>query len=146
MARSIFAVIGGYVVMSVIVMAVFEGAYLAMGTERAFLPGSYDVSPLWIGVSIAVGLAAAVAGGSVCAAIAKTGKPPRILAAMVLVFGIALAVPVALAKETDEPRIGEVSNVEAMKKAKQPVWIAFLNPFVGAAGVLIGAGLLRKKG
>lgn len=146
MARSISAVIAGYVAIFIIVTAVFEAAYLAMGTERAFQPGSWEVSALWIGVSIVVGLAAAVAGGAICAAIAKTGKPPRVLAALVLVFGIALAVRVARAKEPDEPRIGEVSNVEAMKKAKQPVWIAFLNPFLGAAGVLIGERLLRKKG
>jgi hypothetical protein len=35
----------------------------------------------------------------------------------------------------------EVSNTEAMMNARQPVWAALANPFIGAFGVLLGARL-----
>ena len=55
------------------------------------------------------------------------------------------AVPlVVLAQATPaETRTGDVGNLDAMMKAKQPGWVAVANPFVGLAGVLLGARLRR---
>ena len=63
---------------------------------------------------------------------------------MVLVIGLLSAVPVLMAAGTPtEARTGEVGNLDAMMKAKQPAWVAVANPFVGLAGILLGAGVRR---
>ena len=63
---------------------------------------------------------------------------------MVLVIGLLSAVPVVMAVATPaETRTGEVGNLNAMMKAKQPAWVAVANPFVGLVGVLLGGRLRR---
>jgi hypothetical protein len=138
-ARTIGGVILGYVVMAVIVFCSLTAAYLAMGADAAFRPGSYDVSGLWIVVSIIVGLAAAIVGGWVSATVARDARAPKILAAVVFVLGLAVAIPVLTAPSAPpKPRLGDVPNLQAMADAHTPAWIALLNPIVGAAGVMIG--------
>jgi peptidoglycan/LPS O-acetylase OafA/YrhL len=135
------------VVLAAVIFATFTGAYLVMGAAGAFKPGTYEPSRTWIAASFALGLIAAVLGGLTCAAIARDGRGTKWLAVLVVVLGLALAVP-ALMKPSGgppEPRTGDVSNIEAMQKAKTPPWIALLNPFVGAAGVLIGGRLKGRR-
>lgn len=147
MLRSILSVIAGYLVMAIVVMITFSLTYLAMGAEGAFKPGSYDPSLLWIVISFVLGLIAAVLGGLVCAVIARSPRPPLVLAAVVLVLGLLLAVPVLIEDRGGEPpvRSGDLDNFEAMNSARQPLWVALLNPLVGAAGTLLGARLKRRK-
>ena len=143
MFRSIAAVVVGYLVMFLLVFTLFTAAYLAMGTEAAFTPGTYEVSTLWVVISFVLGLVAALVGGYVCAAIARRGKAPLALAALVLGLGILFAIPVLTAPRESAPRTGGVPNLEAMQNARTPGWVALLNPFVGAVGVLLGARLKR---
>ena len=134
----------GYVAMFAAIFLAFSGLYLVMGQDLAFRPGSYEPSMLWTAVSFALGAGAAVLGGYVCARIARTATPPKVLAGVVLVIGLLSAVPVLMAASTPaEARTGEVTNLNAMMKAKQPAWVAVANPFVGLAGVLLGARLQR---
>lgn len=143
MGRRIVAVIAGYLVMFVMVFVTFTLAYLAMGADGAFKTMSYKVTPLWIGVSFVLSLIAALAGGWVCAAIAGDAKAVTWLAVFVLVLGILLAIPVAMQSEEGLPklRMGDVPNMEAMMQAQTPVWVAFLNPLLGAVGALLGGRL-----
>ena len=136
-------VILGYVVMAALILAAFSGAYLAMGAGAAFRPGTYEPSSLWIFVSFIFGFAAAVAGGWVCAAVARDGRAPWILAFLVLGLGLLLALPALRRTPTMEPRLGNVPNMDAMTKAYTPTWIALLNPVIGAAGALLGGRLRR---
>ncbi len=136
-------VILGYVVMAALILATFTGAYLVMGADAAFRPMTYEPSSLWIVVSFILGLAAAVGGGWVCAAVARDGRAPWLLAFLVLVLGLLLALPGLRRPPTTEPRLGNVSNMEAMSKAYTPAWIALLNPVIGAAGALVGGRLTR---
>jgi hypothetical protein len=122
----------------------FSGLYLLMGQDLSFRPGSYEPSMLWTAVSFALGAGAAVLGGYVCARIARAATPPMVLAGVVLVIGLLSAIPVLRAVASPaETRTGEVGNLDAMMKAKQPAWVAVANPFVGLAGVLLGARLRR---
>jgi hypothetical protein len=100
---------------------------------------------LWVVVSIVLSLFAAVAGGLVCAIVAKSPWGPKALAALVIVLGLALAVPVLTAGPPTATRGPEVSNTEAMMNARQPVWLALVNPFIGAIGVLLGARFKRER-
>ena len=62
---------------------------------------------LWKVVSFALGVGAAVLGGYVCAWIARTATPPKVLAGLVLVIGLLSAVPVLMAATTPaEARTG----------------------------------------
>jgi hypothetical protein len=90
-------------------------------------------------------MAAAILGGVVCAWIARTATPPKLLAGVVLIIGLLSAIPVLMAAATPaEARTGEVGNLDAMMKAKQPAWVAVANPFVGLTGVLLGGRLRRQ--
>lgn len=145
MARAIGSVVIGYLAMALAVFATFSIVYLLMGTDGAFKPGTYDVSASWLAVSIILSFAAAILGGYVCAAVARTPTPPKVLAGIVLVLGLALAIPTLTQGSGDPmPRPESVGNVEAMQNAVQPIWITLLNPLIGAAGVLVGARLKRN--
>ncbi|MCH7878474.1 MAG: hypothetical protein IH914_04055 [candidate division Zixibacteria bacterium] len=145
MGKKILAVIIGYVVMVAFIFITFTVAYLAMGADGAFNPGVYDVSTLWIAITIVLGIVAAILGGLVCVMIAKTQQAAKILAGLVLALGLAVAIPVAMGPDEDTPdvRSGDVAVMESMKVARQPIWVAFLNPFIGVMGVMIGARLKK---
>lgn len=143
MGRKILGGILGYVVMFVVVFTTFTIAYLAMGSDTAFLPGTYEVSMTWILVSSILGLVAAVVGGYVAGRVGGKGAV-KVTAGIVLVLGLLLAIATALFSKPTEIRPADVPNMEAMSKAQTPVWVAFLNPVIGIVGVLIG-GSLRKS-
>jgi len=148
MARAILGVIVGYVAMAALVFITFTLAYLAMGADGAFKPGTYDVTALWLAVSFALSVVGALLGGFVCAAVAKGPKAPVALVGIVFVLGLVFAVATVMAPEDPTPKVrqGDVGNLEAMQGAKQPVWVAFLNPLIGTAGVLAGVRLKRRGG
>ena len=132
-------VVLGYLTMVVLVMVGLSALYLGLGADRAFRPGSYDVSLLWSGISLVVGLVAAVVGGWVCARIAGTRAAVTSLAALVLVLGILFAVPSLMTGDVAlAARGGEVGNWEAMQSAVTPLWVAILTPIVGAVGIFLG--------
>lgn len=146
MVRAILGVIIGYVVTAVFIFAFFTLAYLAIGANMAFKPGTYDLSLIWIIISFIVNAIAAVIGGFVCAAISKSTRAAQVFAGIVLVLGILLAIPIL--RGTDRRvniRRDAVSNIQAMRNARTPGWVALLNPVVGAVGILIGAGMKRTR-
>ncbi len=143
MLRAIGAVIVGYVAMFVMVFATFSAAYLAMGADRAFRPESYEVSGIWLVLSLVLSFVAAVVGGLICAAMARGSKAPVILAAVVLVVGLLTAIPSFTAPPPSDVRTAEVGNMAAMQKAHQPGWFSILVPVVGVVGVLVGARLVK---
>jgi hypothetical protein len=143
MLRIIASAIVGYLVVFLCLFALCTGAYLAMGTEAAFQPGSYQVTTTWIAVSLVLSFAAGIVGGFVSKLIARTQTGPRALAGLVLVLGLAMAAMVAMSPPPPTERAASVPNMEAMMKAQTPVWVAVLSPLIGVAGVLLG-GRLKK--
>lgn len=144
MLRATGAVLAGYAVMFLSVFLTFSGLYLTIGADGAFEPGTYDVSVLWLVCSTVLNIVAALAGGLVCALIAHGGRAPGALAALVLLLGLAMAIPVVNAPPASELRSAAVPNMEAMMKARTPVWVALTNPLIGAVGALAGAALRRQ--
>ena len=145
MGRIIAGIVVGYLTLALLIFGLFTAAYLAMGASTAFKPGSYEPSATWIVVSFILGLMAAIVSGLVCAAIAPRTKAPLGLAGVVIVLGLALAIPTLAGTPTAVERTADVPNMEAMMKAQTPAWIALLNPFVGAIGVLAGASLRKQS-
>ena len=142
MARFITAIVLGYLVMLAAVVGIFTAAYPALGVDTLFEPGTYEAARGWIYLSFGIGLVAAMAGGLTCARIAPGTQAPLWLAAVVLTLGGLMAIPVVMSADTNRGgvRQGQVTMAEAMAHAEQPVWVALLNPLLGALGVLIGAG------
>jgi len=125
----------------------FTVLYLILGADGSFESGTYEVSIVWIIISFIFGLAAAVLGGYLCVLISKNNKAVLVLAALVLIFGIAIAIP-ALGESADdvyEMRNNDVSNMAAMQNAKQPDYMLILNPIIGALGVFAGSKLKKGK-
>jgi len=146
MVRGIVGVVVGYVVMALLVFLTFSVAYLAMGANTAFKPGAFDPSLVWIVVSFFLAFVAALVGGYTCAAIARTKRAAQVLAGIVVVLGVLVAIPALTANDTrPNVRIGDVSNMEAMQKARTPGWVALMNPLIGAVGVIVGSGLRRAR-
>lgn len=147
MVRSALAVIVGYIVMFVLQVASFMTIYTLVGADWSFKPASYQASTRWTVMQFLVVLVTAIIGGLVCAAIAKGGRAPFALAVVVLVLGLGLALSMTAMRpaDTKEVRTGNVANMEAMNKARHPVWVVFLGPVIGAVGVVIG-GKLRRRG
>ena len=145
MLRTVGAVIAGYVVMILFVFVTFSLAYLVMGTDGAFRPGLYEVTSLWLVISFVLGLIAAIVGGLACVAIAQNAKAPLALAGLVLIIGLMMAVPILKSSGSSvaQLRAASVGNWEAMQNAKPPAWVAILNPFIGALGVILGARLKK---
>lgn len=147
MARTIIAVIVGYVAMFVLVSATFTGAFLLMGTDWSFKPNSFEASNSWNAMALVANLVIAVIGGFVCATIARGGKAPIALAIVVFALGMLLAVPTLFANKENANRVRtrDVSQMEAMQNATQPAWVPFTFPILGAIGVLVGGKLKRRS-
>lgn len=142
MLWKILSVIVGYAVLFLFIFLTFSGLYLVIGPDMAYEPGTYKVSMLWIAVSTVLGFIAAMIGGYVCKRISGSAKTVQVFAGIVLALGIILAIVQAVSPQpAQEARTGEVSNMEAMQKAQMPLWVAFMNPLLGAIGILAGGGL-----
>ena len=146
MLRSVLGVIVGYIVMFILNVAAFMTIYTIVGPDWSFKPGSYQASTRWTAMQFAVVLVCAIIAGLVCAVIAKGGKAPLALAAVVIVLGCLLGLSATALRpaDTHEARTGNVPNMEAMSKARHPTWVVFLGPFIGAVGVVIGGKLKRR--
>ena len=91
---------------------------------------------------------AALVGGYVAALVAGRNRPTpvKVLAALILVIGLALAVPQQFHSHP-APTAEEVDRMTLLERASQarePGWYSFLIPFVGCFGVLAG-GMLRTR-
>ncbi|MDE2732148.1 MAG: hypothetical protein OXM02_12350 [Bacteroidota bacterium] len=149
--KSIFrgtgAVVAGYAAMAITIFVTFTVAYLLMGPDRAFQAGTYDVSSIWIVLTLVVGWSAATLGGKVCSLIAHTVTPAKILVAFVGILGAAQLV-IALVMQPAAPAerlAGEPSVMEAMNVAVQPLWITVVNPIIGVLGTAWGSGLFKNS-
>lgn len=147
MVRSVLAVILGYIMMFILNIIVFMTVYTVMGPDWSFKPGSFQASTRWTVMQFVVVFVIAVIGGLICAAISKGGKAPLVLAAVVFVLGMGLALASTTLRpaDTHEVRTGNVPNMEAMTKARHPMWVVFLGPVIGAVGVTIGGKLRRSS-
>ncbi|MFG0245070.1 MAG: hypothetical protein ACF8MF_03345 [Phycisphaerales bacterium JB052] len=149
MLRNILGVIVGYIVMFVIVVALLFGLYAILGQDGSFKPGTFEPSMLWLVLMFMVGLVASIVGGMVCAWMSKGSSGARLgLVVLVMVLGLLMAVGQLMQPEPTAAELArgtDMSNIEAMNNARTPLWVAFSQPFLGAAGVLIGSGLVGSR-
>ncbi len=134
MLRSVGAVIGGFVAMSVLVMIA------TMALAVALVPGGMDamrdrakaalirLPPLYLGLNVLVSFAAAIVGGLVTAKIATHAPAAHILwlGCLLLVMGVVSAF--------------------APGNDNQPMWYKSIIPMVGVAGVAVSALFVAGSG
>lgn len=140
--RTAVGVVAGYVALFLFVVVFVTAAFLALGTDRVFRPGTLEVTPVWLVVNISLSFVGAVVGGWFAVWIGQARKASLILAALVVVLGLAMAFlqPSPKTILTAE-EIAELSPMEASSHARQPEWYAFLLPALGAAGIIVGGRL-----
>jgi hypothetical protein len=133
--------------MFILQVATFMTVYPMVGAEWAFEPASFQASTRWTIMTFVVIFVTSAIAGLICALIARGGKAPLVLAAVVLIVGIGLAATVLVARsgEQIEVRRGDVPSMEAMSKARQHSWVIFTGPIVGALGILVGGKLKRQS-
>ena len=131
MLRSILAVVVGFLVMFVLVAVGHAVVFLAL--ELAFDPATMEPTPGFMVYALALGVVAALAGGFVAAHLARN---PAGLAVYVLAALIVVSHPAATPQQ-----LAAMSMPERMEYAREPLWYAFLLPFLGGGGVLVGARL-----
>ena len=144
MLKSIAGVIVGYVAMFAVAFVAYTAAYLGLGPERAFEPGTYALSGTWIGLMFAITIISGLVGGLTCAAISKSRTAGLVFAIIVFVLGFVFELPNITGDHTPVTRAGDVSNMEAMGKAQPPLWLCLVNPFLAAAAVLMGTRMKKS--
>jgi uncharacterized membrane protein YeaQ/YmgE (transglycosylase-associated protein family) len=144
MVRKILGAIAGYLVFAICIFLLFSALYLAMGPNRAFLPAKYDPTMLWTICAFVLGFIGAAIGGFVAALIGRSGAV-KIMAGLVVLIGAIVVVMIIKENKPDEVRTGDVPNMEAMMKAREPLWVAVVNPLLGAIGVFVGGSLRKNK-
>ena len=146
MLRSVLGVIVAFILLAILQVASFMTMYGWMGADWSFKPASYQPSTRWTAMQFVIVIVTSIIAGLICAAIAKGGRAPLALAAVVLGLGLgAAALKIALRPGSHEVRIGSVSQQDAREKARHPTWAVFLGPFIGAVGVMIGGKLKRAS-
>jgi hypothetical protein len=144
MLKSIVGIVVGYVVMMCVAFAAYTGAYFGLGADRAFEPASYALSGIWIGLVIAITIISGLIGGLTCAAISKSRTTGLVFALIVFVLGFVFELPNIMKDHVPEARTADVSNLEAMGKARPPAWLCILNPFLAGAAVLMGTRMKKS--
>lgn len=144
MLKSIVAIIVSYAVMFVFFMAIFTCCYIALGAERVFQTDSYEVSTLWLVLTIVLSFLGSMIGGYLCAVISKSWRTCQVFA-LIVFFLTLLSCISALKRNPEAPnvRAGDVTYLEAIQLAVTPLWLHLVNPVISGAAVLLGA---RMKG
>jgi len=118
---------------------------VGLGPDRLFLPGNYAPSTMWIVGALVVGIIAAAIGGYVAALIGKSGAV-KIMAGIVVVIGVIVFVGLLRDKSAVETRTVELPVTEAMFKAREPLWVAAVNPLLVVIAVFAGGALRARRG
>lgn len=145
MIRESIGVNVGYITITLVVLAALTIAWLTLGADLAFAPTVYQLSTLWAALTVAVNIIAAIAGGSVCAALSRTTKTPVIFAIIVFTLGVLVAIPALPPRDESPPapRPDRITMSDALTNGRQPRWVVLSIPVTVAAGILLGAALMR---
>jgi uncharacterized oligopeptide transporter (OPT) family protein len=144
MIRKILGAVVGYIVFFFCVFLLFTGLSVVLGPDRLFLPGNYDPSMMWIIGAFVLGFIAAAMGGYVAALIGKSGAV-KIMAGLVVLIGAIVFVQLLRENKAVETRTVDLPTMEAMFKAREPLWVAVVNPLLVVIAVFAGGALRKNK-
>ena len=144
MIRKILGAVVGYIVFFFCVFLLFSGLSLVLGPDRLFLPGNYDPSMMWTISAFVLGFIAAAIGSYVAALIGKSGAV-KIMAGLVVLIGAIVFVQLLRENRAVETRTVDLPTMEAMFKAREPLWVAVVNPLLVVIAVFAGGALRKNK-
>ena len=144
MMRKLLGAVAGYVLYFVCVGLLFTGLSTVLGPDRLFLPGNYEPSMMWIVGALVIGLISAAIGGYVAALIGKS-TAVKIMAGIVVLIGVIVFVQLSRDEMAVETRTVDLPVMEAMFKAREPLWFAAVNPLLVVIAVFAGGALRKKK-
>jgi hypothetical protein len=137
MIRAILGLVVSYIVMAVVLILLCLGGFLALGVDRFFQTDSYEISPLWMVISLIITSATALLGGYICAVISKSMTACKVLAVLIVILHFVFCF--SKMREDTHVRAGDVPTLEVMNLAQVPLWMYVLTPTLGAFGILLGA-------
>lgn len=146
MPKSILAIIVSYAAGILLFFAIVSGGFFLLGVERVFQPFSYEISSIWLALTLVVSLLSAMFAGYVCALISKSWRICQVLAFVAFFLTLISCVLDLRRINPDAPntRAGEVEYFDAMKLAVTPRWLHFVNPVISGVGILLGARMKRR--
>ena len=145
MLKNILGVVAGYVAIVFVITCSFLIYFVLLGPDRAFVPGKFEPSTIWISGTFVFGVVGAIVGGALCFWIARTDGAIYALAGLLFVFGILTIIFSDATVATDAVRSGTEPPMEAFSKSVSPAWVQYVNPFLGAISVVIGGFLMKGK-
>jgi len=145
MLKSIIAIVVSYLAMFVFFMVVAIGCYVALGSERVFQPDSYEISMLWLVLTVVVSFLASAIAGYLCAAISGSWTTCRVFAFIVFLATLGFCVAsLRQSQESPNVRASEVSYGDGMRLGVSPMWLHFVSPVISGIAVLVGARMKRR--
>jgi hypothetical protein len=144
MLKQILGAIVGYIATFTCMFVAFTCFYLGMGADNAFTPGSYQVSMLWIILSLVVIFVCGAIGGFVASLIGGSGAA-KIMAGIIFILNVSVIIYVVMTGFPNEARGADVPNTVAMSKAQTPVWALVVQLAVSIAGAIVGGNLRKNK-
>jgi len=149
MLRAILGVIVGFFVIMGVIDGAVSVAWIIFGVDVLFKESVWDVSLVWLILSIFSYLAAGLISGSVCEVIASKGTRAAILLAGIILITLSLEANY-LRKNTiahnQQTRQAGATRIDAMQFARIPNLAMFGNPVLAVIGVLVGGEIIRRKG
>ncbi len=149
MLRAILGVIVGFFV----ALGVVEGGNAAIwkvfGADALYKEAVWDVTFIWIILSIVIYVVAGLFGGGVCEVVAAKGtRAAIVLAGVVLIVGSLYAKNLKQNIDAQNPpaRQVEATRFDSMQYARIPNMARYGNPIVAVIGILVGAEVIRRKG
>ena len=121
MGKNILAAVVGYIALFASIFVLFTVAFMVIGVERSYMPGVYNVSMLWIVVSLVLSFPVAMVGGYVCKLIAGNDQAFKILVGIAVVLGLFMASGSFFVDASEVARPADVGIMEAMSKSLQPL-------------------------
>ena len=145
MLKSILAIIVSYLALFILFMAISTGCYFALGIERVFQPDSYEVSTLWVILTLVIAFLVTMFAGYLCATLSKNWRTCQVFALIVFLLALWQCLS-GMKRDSEGPnvRAGDVTYLEAIGHAVTPMWFHFVNPIVNGAGILLGARMRRR--
>jgi hypothetical protein len=145
MLKSIIAIVVSYIAMFVFFMVVVIGCYVALGSERVFKPDSYEISALWLVLTVIVSFLASAIAGYLCAVISGSWATCRVFAFIVFLATLGFCVAsLRQSQESPNVRASEVSYADGIRLGVSPMWLHFVSPVISGLGVLVGARMKRR--
>ncbi len=144
MMRKILGAVAGYITYFICVFLLFTGFSLILGPDRLFRPGNYEPSLLWSIGALIIGVIAATIAGYLATLIGRSGAV-KILAGIVVLIGVIVFVQLFKDNSPVEIRTVDLPTSEAMFKAREPLWVAAVNPLLLVLAVFAGGALRKNK-